>query len=259
ILEAIYFLCTTKSHNSSDTQVVQFGENEFELNGCFKDKTENKIRIYYSLSENKKYYFENSKIINRTADIIGKYPVVILTPADHAITQGSPRDRRKFVDSVISQASETYLKILLDYNKTLRQRSSLLNQLKESRFSKYSGSTDLNDELEAWTTKLIETGSELIKHRKKFVEDFNSFISDSYKIIMEQDEVPKIIYSSLDGDLNGNIEEKFKELIGEKKEEELRRASNLIGPHRDDFIFEINGINLKAYGSQGQHKTFQVV
>ena len=47
--------------------------------------------------------------------------------------------------------------------------------------------------------------------------------------------------------------------LNKKREEELRRATNLVGPHRDDFIFEINGLNLRSFGSQGQHKTFQVV
>ena len=122
VLESIYYLCTTKSHNSSDSEVVRFNEQEFEINGVFKDLTGSSVRVFYSLQENKKYYFLNSKQVLRSADVIGKYPVVMLTPSDHAITQGAPSDRRRFVDSVISQASETYLKILLDYNKTLPSR-----------------------------------------------------------------------------------------------------------------------------------------
>jgi DNA replication and repair protein RecF len=253
VLESIYYLCTTKSHNSSDSEVVRFSETEFEINGEFKDITGSNARVYYSLPENKKYYFRDGKQVTRSADIIGKFPVVMLTPADHAITQGSPSDRRKFVDSVISQASETYLKILLDYNKTLRQRSSLLNRYRES------GNRSILDELDAWTEKLVETGSEIIRHRKKFVNDFNGYITESYKIIMEQDEIPGINYSFLDNSNDNDVNRCFKELVNKRKDEELRRAANLVGPHRDDFIFNINNINLRTYGSQGQHKTFQVV
>ncbi len=252
ILEAIYYLCTTKSNSSkSDSEVVKFSENDFEVTGNFKNITEDTVRIYYSLPDNKKYYFQNGKQITRSADIIGKFPVVILTPADHSITQGSPADRRKFVDSVISQASDTYLKILLDYNKTLRHRSSLLNRMKEHK------SKDTMIELDAWTDKLISSGIDLIKHRIGFVEEFNNFVKESYKIIMEDDETPEIFYSFLEGYSDKDIETRFKELIVKKKEEELRRASNLTGPHRDDFVFEINKMNLKNFGSQGQHKTFQ--
>lgn len=254
VLESIYYLCTTKSNNSkSDSEVVRFNENEFEIKGSFKDLTENNIRVFYSLSEKGKYYFQDEKLISRSADIIGKFPVVILTPADHSITQGSPGDRRKFVDSVISQASETYLNFLLDYNRTLRQRSSLLGTIRETR----SGS--LYNELDAWTEKLVQSGSEIIRHRIKFSEDFNSFIGESYKKIMDDDEVPGIYYSYLSGDAGDNIEEAFKTLLDERRNEEIRRGTNVVGPHRDDFIFEINGLNLRMFGSQGQHKTFQVV
>ena len=162
ILDSIYYLCTTKSHyTKTDGESVSFNEEDFELNGNFKDVSGSKIRIVYSQKENKKKYFQDNKKITRSVDIIGKFPVVILTPADHSITQGYPGDRRKFVDSVISQASNTYLKMLLDYNKTLRQRSSLLSQIKESR------RTSLLEELNAWTAKLIQAGTEIIKHRKR--------------------------------------------------------------------------------------------
>ncbi len=252
ILEAVYYLCTTKSNNSkSDSEAVRFNHEDFEISGSFKDLTEDTVRIFYSLSENKKYYFQNGKQITRSADIIGKFPVVILTPADHSITQGTPGDRRKFVDSVMSQASGTYLKILLDYNKTLRHRSSLLNRIIEQKRK------ETMDELDAWTTKLISAGIELIKHRIKFVEEFNNFVKDSYRVIMGENEIPQIFYSFLDEYSGLDIESGFRNLVTKKREEELRRASNLIGPHRDDFIFEINNMNLRNFGSQGQHKTFQ--
>ena len=254
ILDSIYYLCTTKSHNTkADSEVVSFNEDGFELNGNFKDLTESKIKIIYSLKDNKKTYLQDNKKVSRSIDIIGKFPVVILAPSDHAITQGYPGDRRKFVDAVICQASNTYLNILMDYNKALRQRSALLNQIKE----RYQNS--LLDELNAWTSKIVQAGTEIIKHRKKFVEEFNDFIKESYKIIMDTEEIPRITYSYLDNCEKENIEKEFTRLINQKSEEEIRRATNLVGPHRDDFVFEINGLNLRSFGSQGQHKTFQVV
>lgn len=161
ILEAVYYLCTTKGYLSgADTEVVNFNDSYFEVQGVFKDLTENLLRIYFAAQENKKYFFVDGKQIHRAAAIIGKYPVVILTPEDHNITQGSPAERRKFVDSVISQSSETYLQILLDYNRTLRQRSSLLTQIKESR------DRNLIGQLDAWSEKLVQAGTELIRQNK---------------------------------------------------------------------------------------------
>jgi DNA replication and repair protein RecF len=251
VLEAAYYLCTTKSFNGKDIEVASFNENEFETNGFFNDITEDKIRVFFSVPENRKYYFQNDKLVSRSSQIIGKFPVVILTPADHAITQGSPSERRKLVDSVISQASSTYLEILLDYNKTLKQRAVVLNRLKEN-FNKGAIA-----ELDAWTDKLIENGVELIIHKKKFIDIFNRYISDSYKKIIGDKENPSITYSFLEDREEDEIREIFKSLIREKKDEEIRRGVNLVGPHRDDFIFKINGISLRTYGSQGQHKTFQ--
>ncbi len=254
IIESIYYLCTTKSFNTKvDSEALRFDENEFEIDGMFTDLTKNRVRVLYNFQENKKNYFQNNKIVSRSADVIGRFPVVILTPADHSITQGPPSERRKFVDSVISQASGTYLQILLDYNKTLRQRSSLLSRIKETR------NPGLYAELDAWTEKLMASGTEIIEHRLNFIKDFDSYIKESYKIIMGVDEIPGIYYSFLDGIETTDIGRGFRELIEEKREEEMRRAANLAGPHRDDFILEINGINLRTYGSQGQHKTYQVV
>jgi len=254
ILESIYYLCTTKSFNAkADYEVVKFDEQGFEIDGLFSDITRDKVKVIYSLPENKKNYFQNSKIVSRSTEVIGRFPVVILTPADHAITQGSPSERRKFIDSVISQANETYLKILLDYNKILRHRSSLLSKMKELRH------TNLTAEFDAWTEKMVESGTELIEHRLLFIKEFNEFLRDSYKVILDESEVPGISYSYLDDFKGSEIKDRFMELLRERKEDELRRAANLIGPHRDDYIMDINDINLRTYGSQGQHKTFQVV
>ncbi len=262
ILEAIYYLCTTKGYNSkNENEVLRFNENEFELRGIFKELSTDNVRIYFSKEENKKHYFQNSKQIKKHSDVIGKYPVVILSPMDHSITLGPPGERRKFVDSIISQASETYLNFLLDYNRTLRQRSSLLTQIKEKiRIDRYAERNNLFDELDAWTTKLKEAGTEIIKHRIKFVREFNDYIKSSFKVIIEKEELPEIEYLYLDGSCEiEDVENRYSEMLKLKRDEEIRRAANLVGPHRDDFIFEINSLNLKTFGSQGQNKTFQVV
>ena len=254
ILESIYYLCTTKSCSTkSDLEAVSFGRDEFEVSGRFEVLTKDEVKVIYSIPESKKYYFRNSKLISKTSDIIGRFPVVLSTPLDHSITQGVPGERRKFIDSIISQASSTYLQILIDYNRTLRQRSSLLQSIKETK--NYS----LMGELDAWTEKLMQGGLEIIKHRVAFIKNFHLFVRNSYYKIMGEDEEPKITYYFLNDSSEDNIESRFKTLLDERHNEELRRATNLVGPHRDNFIFELNGLNLKTYGSQGQHKTFQAV
>ncbi|MDA3860554.1 MAG: DNA replication and repair protein RecF, partial [Melioribacteraceae bacterium] len=253
LIESIYYLCTSKNlMQSKDLEVVSFNETYFNILGNFSDLTDNSVRVYFNNDENKKSIFVDDKQIGRASSLIGKFPVVTLIPANHLITQGAPADRRKFFDSVISQSSSTYLKILLDYNKTLRQRSSLLNQIKESKSQK------LLDELSVWTESLINQGSEIIEHRIRFLNLFKDYIQDSYKRIMNNTEIPSIEYFYLNKFDASNVKELFISEVEKNKNLELIRGKNLVGPHRDEFIFKINGKELKKYGSQGQHKTFLI-
>lgn len=252
ILESIYYLCTTKSQNTnSDSEVLKIGEEIFEISGCFKNLSNDEVKIIYSFSENKKKYIQNGKHKHRLSDVIGHYPIVLLSPMDYAITFGYPADRRKFIDSIYCQASKTYLKLLLDYNKTIKQRTSLLNSFKELHKKNYA-------ELDAWTEKLVETGTELINYRKNFFKEFEPFVKHAYSDILENLEAPAMRYFYLGGYDGDDIRNHFSYLLNLKREDELRRAACLVGPHKDDFIFEIDNKNLKTFGSQGQHKTFQV-
>ena len=253
ILEAIYYLCTTKSCvTTSDSEAVKIGEDRFYIDGKFSGLTNDNVQIIYSILDNKKTLLLSNKQINKFSDMIGKFPVVLLSPADHSITQGYPAERLRFVDSVISQASRTYLNLLLEYNRIIKQRSYLLNKIRE-------GSRTEDQEIEAWNEKLVQVGTELIKHRISFVSEFVPYIKESYSKILDDKEEPGFSYYFLEDSCQEEIKICFYSLLEKKKEDEFRRATNLVGPHRDDFIFDINEMNLKSYGSQGQHKTFQTI
>jgi DNA replication and repair protein RecF len=253
LLEAIYYLCTTKNLNQfSDADSVRFNENFFEINGTFSEYSKNNIRVLYELNSNKKNVFVNEKQTYRASDLIGKFPVVALLQSDHAITQGPPAERRRFVDSIISQASATYLKLILEYNKILRHRSSLLSQIKETK------SSQLLDQLEVWTKSLVKSGTEIIKHRLSFVKEFNDYITKPYEYILGSKELPEIKYNSDIENYNDDIASLLEHKILRTQKDELKRARNLVGPHKDDFEFYIDKMELKKFGSQGQNKTFQI-
>ncbi len=251
IIEAIYFLCTTKNYkNSGDKELLRFGNEHYEINATFSENTDSAARIFYSSQENKRNFFYNNKLLTKAADIIGNLPVVLLTPEDHFITQGYPAERRKFVDSIISQAYKIYLETLLDFNRTLKQKARLLFLIREEKNKKYL------EELSAWNEKLVAAGTKLISYRRKFVDEFNFYLRESYLNILEEKEKPEIIYDTFLA--TDEKEENFFLKLDEIKEEEIKRGQNLCGPHRDDFIFLIDKISLRTFGSQGQHKTFQV-
>ena len=254
ILEAIYYLCTTKGFGqTNDLDAVNFGHDLFDINGTFQDSTERQVRVYFHKTDRKKKIFLDGKQIFRPAEFIGNFPVVTLTLSDHEITSGAPADRRKFVDSIISQASSAYLKILLEYNKTLKHRSSLLQRIKEDR----SGFAE--SELDAWDETLVKLGSQIIKHRMAFALEFNFYVGKAYKRIMHEVETPALEYVGFAGDLNPeNLEERFMTELKKLRPLEIVRTKNLLGPHRDGFSFFLNKKLLKKFGSQGQHKTFQI-
>ncbi len=253
ILEAIHYLCSSKSMFAKDSEVVNFNEKHFEIEGTFQNKNVNKVRVFFNTSENKKYFLLNGKQVHKSSELVGKFPVVTLTPEEHKITQGSPADRRKFFDFVFSQASKTYLDFLIDYNKILKHRAVILNQLSERV------TPSLMEELDSWTENLIDKGSQIIKYRKKFIETFNNYVIDSYAQIMNSDEIPSIKYLTISDEPEFDERAVLENLLKKNIQLEIRRNVNLFGPHRDDFLFEINGINLKKFGSQGQNKTFQII
>lgn len=252
ILEAIYYASTTKSFIGSDSEVVTFNENFFEIKANIQDMISDTVIIRYDKFQNRKFYSLNGKLISSPQEIVGKYPVVLLSPIDSKITEELPQERRKFVDSVISQISINYLKNLLEYKRILKQRASLLAEMKENK------SNNFFEELEVWNEKLIEVGSKLILARKEFIEEFNEYVKKVYQQIMKGQEEPLIVYETINFNSEAELVQKFRDELEKKREAELRRAMNLVGPHKDEFRFLINGIELRVYGSQGQHKTFQV-
>lgn len=253
ILEAIYYLSTSKNINLAvESDVVTFGEQQFTAEGKFIGLSNNTAKIVYDNVKNKKAYYLDQKQVYKIPDIIGNFPVVALVQSDHAITQGAPAERRRFVDSVISQASHNYLDTLLEYNKILRQRSSLLSQIKETN------NKNLFKQLEVWTEALIKNGTELINQRIIFFKEFKEYLKEAFKNILDTAEEPEIVYTPFQEEDEKTIEERFIAELNIIREDELRRCVNLVGPHRDDFLFLINNKELKRFGSQGQHKTFQI-
>ncbi len=247
ILEAVYYLCTTKNYKSApDSDAVSFSMPEFDISGSISDVSHHRLRIYYSAQQNKRWYFHNEKHVSRASEIIGKFPVVLLTPDDAVLTQGYAGDRRKFLDSVIAQSSETYLSLLLDYNRTLKQRGNLLQAIKEHRSVAY-------DELEAWDEKLATTGTDIVRYRTAFMQEFSGYIEVSYSRVSSGAEIPGAVYKTT---ITGK--EEFLRQIGSRKREEIYRGLNLVGPHKDDIELQMDGQPVKKFASQGQQKSFQV-
>jgi DNA replication and repair protein RecF len=257
-LEAIHYACLTKSLiNASDAECLRFGAPHFEIDTTFESDSNltTSVRVYYSADEGKNIFINRSPLVS-FSEIIGQYPCVSLSPFDIALAQGAPAERRRFLDVSISQTNKAYLSDLLNYKRILSQRNKILSELK------FASNEAMMDSLAVWTESFAHTSAAIIARRLAFTEGFAEYITKAYHRFQSFSETPSMVYES---DLNlgaaktkdeilGIIEEKLRRV----ESDELRRGQTLLGPHRDDVEFLINGISLKKFASQGQQKTFVI-
>jgi len=246
VLDAIYHLSFGKSYfNPIATQNIKHGEEFFVVDGQF-EKEERQEKIICSLKRgNKKIIKRNGKTYDKFSDHIGFLPLVIISPSDRdLITEGSDT-RRKFMDGVISQSNKEYLRALINYNKVLLQRNSLL---------KYFAANHTFDAttLGVYNEQLQQYGVVIFKERVAFLDAFIPIFKEQYAAISNAKEEVSITYASklLDKDLLQLLEENI------ERDRALQYTS--VGIHKDDLLLEIDGHPIKKFGSQGQQKSFLI-
>lgn len=256
-LEALSFCCLTKSfYAGADATVLQQGKERFEVIALFESDRgkQYEVQVVYDNTSKTKKYTINNVQVEKFSSVIGKFPVVILSPENNSITFGAPADRRKFIDLVISQSSVSYMEDIIEYRRAIRQRNKILVNAQGH---------NCIDQLIPWNEMVVNTGIRIILKREQFIREFTPHIYNAYKQIVGKDETPSIEYKSI-APININeakaeeIHQLFEQILQKRYKEELRLKTTLTGPHRDEFLFSLNGQQLKHYASQGQHKTFLV-
>lgn len=247
ILDSIYYLSFCKSYfNSIDTQNIRHEEDFFAVHGEYfnQEKTDDKISCVQKRGKKKSFKI-NKKEYDRLADHIGLIPLVMISPYDRDLINDGSELRRKYIDGVISQFDNIYLKKLIAYNKTLLQRNALLKQFGEQHYF---------DEIsiQIWNEKLAELGAVIFEKRKSFLKEFNPLFESFYQYLSGGNEKVDIEYNSQL--LNATLLDLLDENIAKDR---LARHSTQ-GIHKDDLIMRINGFPVKKFGSQGQQKTFVI-
>lgn len=246
ILDAIHYLSLTKSFfNNIDSVSIKHDEDFFIIQGWF-DRQGEADNIFCSFQRQKqKVLRRNGKECQRMTDHVGKYPVVMISPADNALISEGSEERRKFLNKIISQYSAEYLDSVLNYNKALQQRNKLLKDFKAD--------WNFDEEmLSVWDSQLVKYGCLVFSERDLLVNEIIPVFQEYYSMISNQKESVKLIYRShlADGDFN----ESLKNAV--TKDRALEYTT--IGIHKDDLIFEMDGFPVKSLGSQGQQKSYLV-
>ena len=255
VLEAIHYLCITKSFvASNDRYAVRQEAPYFEIEGTVEGVRRDAVqaKLVYMPREGKKMFI-NDAPLDRLADVVGQFPVVVLAPEDHALTAEGPDERRRFLNNILSQARPAYMDTLMKYHRARKQRNELLRQYRKKP------SPPPEALLQPWTEKLVQLGSQVVARRQSFLGEFASYLEDAYARIQTVAEHPTITYDTFADDVPDDPEEvadAFRERLHEKKDHESKRGTTLVGPQRDELVFRLDDLEVRRYASQGQHRTF---
>ena len=262
LLDAIYYLCFTKSYfNKIDGLNSQFNAEGFRLEGII-DSTTNKKKLnnfhenkVESTAQNtsktivcifkgtgKKEIFLNDVPYSKFSEHIGKFPCVIIAPDDIELIVGGSVERRKFIDTLCSQIDMKYLQQLIIYTKVLQQRNSLLKKFAEQ------GKTDWTL-LEVMDDQLIEPGNYIYAKRKELTQDLIPLVQQYYSRIANNKEVITLQYES---QLNKND---FASVLNQFRQKDFILQRSNGGIHKDDIAIQLNDQAFKTTASQGQRKS----
>lgn len=255
VIDAIHYLCMSRSFvASSDQYVANWDEKFFMIEGDFEGEIRQsfKVSCSYSRGDGKKI-FVNDSPLGRLSDLIGMVPVVVMSPEDLKLTADGPAERRSFLDGMISQISTKYLRDLIKYRHIRKQRNKLLQEFRGPQ-------NVLESYLEPWNLQLVETGARLIAKRAEVLNQFKRYLEFQYRTISELKLKPGLTYQTITEETESSekIEEAYTALLRENLEKEIEREQTLYGPHRDEVVFYLDDMELRNFGSQGQHRLFSM-
>lgn len=243
LLDAIHYLSFTKSYfTRSDSNSVQKGETGFRIEGNFllNKKEENAVCILRETG--KKEFSVNDELYDKFSHHIGRYPCVIIAPDDAQLIIGGSEERRKFLDSLLSQLNADYLKNLITYQKILQQRNFLLRSFAETGNRNFS-LLDVLDE------QLIKPGEYIFTKRKEFLVSFLPIAKQLYHEISRQAEDVNLFYES------ELLQASFTELLKASRQKDCLSQRSTAGIHRDDIEIKLGNQLFRIIGSQGQRKS----
>lgn len=282
LLEAIYYLAASHSpHTASDRQLINwraedeplpFARLAAEVEGRGGQFNRVEMALVLERGQDGNQRFKKNIRINgvdkRVMDLVGLLAVVLFLPQDLSLIEGSPNERRRFMDNTLAQVDRDYVQALNVYEKALPQRNALLKRISDGYASA--------DELPYWNDQLVSSGSIIIANRQRFLRELEMSAQQAHLDLTGKREMLTLSYQpnflptaegdgqmsfdmlglDLHRDLSPEqIAPQFEEQLKKEQAESIDRGMTLCGPHRDELRLNINGRDAGLYGSRGQART----
>lgn len=247
LLEAVFLLSTLRSFRTRQLQEsLQFGRSSALIQG-----TVHTNRSSHSLSVALEEKGKTALLDRKRADAVhylGVFHVFLFSYPMLEVVRGGPEERRKFLDRSISMTSPGYLLELIQYHRAVRQKNALLLMMQKGQVSRKEGFA----EMYSFNRQLAEHGYQVVQERIQYLEDLQSLLRERQQMFFQKDQRLRAERISV---FRGSVEE-MNEVLSRNMEKEAVRGLSLIGPHRDEVRFTIDGKELRKYGSSGQHRAF---
>lgn len=243
LLDAIYYLCFAKSYfYNQETLNIRYDRDGFRLEGTL-DKGSKTESVCCTYRRGKKEVLLNGTPYTRFSRHLGRFPAVIVTPDDAVVVSGGSEQRRRYLDTLMTQIDTAYLDDVITYQKLLQQRNGLLK-------SQQAGKSPDEALLGVFDTQLAGPGQRIYDKRKDFIPSLIEKVREYYALIAGIPESIDIVYRS-------SLEHtSLEELLAVNRRQDLYLQRTSEGVHRDELVFTLEGRPLKQVASQGQRKNF---
>jgi DNA replication and repair protein RecF len=250
LLESISILSLSKSVlGLEEEDVKQWGTDFYRVTGSIEaDSGDQKtLEVVSQISPRKQKVAFVNDVRVPVSDFLGQFPVVVFLPQDLHLFSGPPSERRRFLDQILCQVSPLYFQALLDYQKILKQRNSLLKQV--------AAGYTAEDGLVPWDLKVAEKGSQITLARLELIETFGLTIADELRSLGEKWEEVKVDYQrSGSARTQSELQQELFDQLQACHSKDILLQSTTIGPHREDIDLIIDGHSLSRFASRGQQR-----
>lgn len=270
LIEAIAYLSSLRSHRvSSDTALVKFGEDSAVIRAELAHGPR-KLSIDVEIAKSGSNRARVSGHPVKARELPRYFNTIVFAPEDLALVRGEPAQRRSFIDSLLATHAPRLAEVISNYERVLKQRNSLLRSAKARKVS----DTMLHT-LEVWNDQLISLGTEIIAARLALITRLRPHLAESYRSLVEADHGVGMTMrvtaladaknlmdeegagGEIDSELTvDEIRRHFTQRLADAQSREFDRGTTLVGPHRDDITFWLNGLPARITASQGESWSF---